>query len=321
MMHSFLTYLRLIVYKLGISAFFKTPLRYLNDAEQISCIIYEKITSGKPCMIARFGSTELDITASYLGTHKYRHKYLRYILGETPNWWWDKNSVKMLKNNAGFINPCNENLTNFSKMMIEDMKLVDVLGSWRQEEQLFQKELSNAVKARLRFIEPFWGKQPWTRALKGKKVLVIHPFAETILKQYKKKELLFDKKETLPEFASLQVIKAVQSIGGESEFKDWFEALRSMETQMDALEYDICLIGCGAYGFPLAAHAKRTGHQAVHLGGALQLLFGIAGKRWFDPVNNPTYNDYKVFLNNYWVYPSESEKPKAANSVEGGCYW
>lgn len=47
---------------------------------------------------------------------------------------------------------------------------------------------------------------------------------------------------------------------------------------MDKVEYDVCLIGCGAYGFPLAAHAKRTGHKAIHLGGSLQLLFGIAGK-------------------------------------------
>lgn len=47
---------------------------------------------------------------------------------------------------------------------------------------------------------------------------------------------------------------------------------------MDKIDYDICLIGCGAYGFPLAAHAKRKGKKAVHLGGALQLLFGIKGK-------------------------------------------
>lgn len=76
------------------------------------------------------------------------------------------------------------------------------------------------------------------------------------------------------------MIRAVQSLGGNSQFKDWFEALEYMKTEIDKVDYDICLIGAGAYGFPLAAHVKRQGKQGVHLGGALQLLFGIKGKRW-----------------------------------------
>lgn len=48
-----------------------------------------------------------------------------------------------------------------------------------------------------------------------------------------------------------------------------------MKDEIDKQDYDIALIGCGAYGFPLAAHIKRSGKKAIHLGGALQLLFGI----------------------------------------------
>ena len=77
------------------------------------------------------------------------------------------------------------------------------------------------------------------------------------------------------------VLKAVQTAGGnQTEFKDWFEALEYMEQEIDKIDYDIVLLGCGAYGFPLAAHCKRMGKQAIHLGGVLQLLFGIKGKRW-----------------------------------------
>ena len=32
-----------------------------------------------------------------------------------------------------------------------------------------------------------------------------------------------------------------------------------MKMQMDEEDYDIALIGCGAYGMSLAAHAKRKG--------------------------------------------------------------
>jgi hypothetical protein len=98
-----------------------------------------------------------------------------------------------------------------------------------------------------------------------------------------------------------------------------------MEDRMDSTEYDIALIGCGAYGFPLAAHAKRMGKKAVHLGGALQILFGIKGKRWEDPnysvgFGNRT-NPYLEMFNEYWVRPSADECPKDAKSVENGCYW
>lgn len=321
MMHLLLICLHKIACHLHTPRIDNEDLHYLQNANVIADHIRRALADNSPCMIARFGSTELDITARYLSMKKYRHHYLKYILGEIPNWWWEKSIVRPMQNNAGFINPTEENLTKFSQMMMEDMKLVNILGSWRQEELLFKESLANAIKVRLRYLEPFWADKPWTQELKGKKVLVVHPFAETITEQYKKRELLFKNPETLPEFHSLQVIKAVQSIGGESEFNDWFDALHYMEKQMDEADYEVCLIGCGAYGFPLAAHACRTGHKAIHLGGALQLLFGIAGKRWFDPSNTATYQDYKDLLNEHWVYPSETERPKAANMVEGGCYW
>ena len=183
----------------------------------------------------------------------------------------------------------------------------------------------NLRKVTLLALEPYWATNPWTRALEGKKVLVIHPFASLIESQYaEKRELLFQDKRVLPNF-ELKTLQAVQSIGGESEFKDWFEALDWMKNRMDATDYDIALIGCGAYGFPLGAHAKRMGKQSVHLGGALQLLFGIKGKRW----ENPNYgvpvfgvqNMYKRLFNEAWVYPTKNMQPKSADKVEGGCYW
>ena len=34
-------------------------------------------------------------------------------------------------------------------------------------------------------------------------------------------------------------------------------------------EFDVCLIGCSAYGLPLAAAVKNMGKQAIHIGGPL----------------------------------------------------
>lgn len=44
------------------------------------------------------------------------------------------------------------------------------------------------------------------------------------------------------------------------------------------INFDTAIIGCGAYGMPLAAQIKNAGRQAIHLGGAVQLLFGIKGE-------------------------------------------
>ena len=95
---------------------------------------------------------------------------------------------------------------------------------------------------------------------------------------------------------------------------------------MDKTEYDIALIGCGAYGFPLAAHAKRTGHQAIQLAGSLQLLFGIIGHRWTRRMYGVKEwgikeGQYADLMNEYWVRPNEGLKTQNAQEVENGCYW
>ena len=88
-----------------------------------------------------------------------------------------------------------------------------------------------------------------------------------------------------------------------------------MRDQIAKTEFDVAILGCGAYGFPLAAHVKRLGKQSVHLGGATQILFGIKGRRW------DTHDVISGLYNDYWVRPLPSETPAGHQSVEEGCYW
>jgi hypothetical protein len=81
------------------------------------------------------------------------------------------------------------------------------------------------------------------------------------------------------------------------------------------MEFDVALIGCGAYGLPLGAYVKNKGKVAVHMGGGLQLLFGIWGSRWdSDPI-------FREMRNQYWILPSDEERPKGMEKVENACYW
>jgi hypothetical protein len=86
-----------------------------------------------------------------------------------------------------------------------------------------------------------------------------------------------------------------------------------MKSEMDKLQYDVALIGAGAYGLPLAAHAKASGAVGVHLGGITQMLFGIYGARW--------EKQYRHHINDAWERPDPHKRPPGYKKVEGGCYW
>ncbi|WP_281336393.1 hypothetical protein [Flavobacterium eburneipallidum] len=296
-----------------------------QNPDKASQIIYDALMSDKPCMIARFGSNELNALMNYQSVKSKTKSVFKFIRGEQFDWWWNEGIIKCLHEVAGFFPPTPNKIGQFCELMLQDIPEVDILGSWIPNERFFDKELENAKKIQLRLLEPYWALNHWSRALKGKKVLVVHPFAKDIEQQYQKRKLLF-KTDVLPDF-QLTTIKAVQSLADEkTEFQDWFEALEFMKTEIDKVDYDICLIGCGAYGFSLAAHVKRMGKKGFHYGGALQLLFGIRGKRWEDPNYGVEewgipQGFYANLMNEHWIRPGNKEIPKNAEAVEGACYW
>jgi len=290
--------------------------QFVSVKEYANGLIHDMLTSDKPCMVARFGATEMLCLTNFLGVSARKKDYAGFIKGRAFPWWWEKRTLDQIQRWSGIFPPTPQMAGRFSKLMIEDMAQVDLLGSWLWDESRFTRELKGAKRVMLEDIEPFFCNNPWTRALEGKKVLVVHPFAETIEGQYARREKIFPD-GLLPKF-ELKTIKAVQSIAGEpTPFGDWFEALEYMKAEIDRTDYDVCIIGCGAYGFPLAAHVKRSGHKAIHLAGVTQLLFGIIGARWEDYLIFP----YMNLFNEHWVRPGGSERPANAGRVEGACYW
>src|SRR5262249_39981872 len=154
-------------------------------------------------------------------------------------------------------------------------------------------------------------RDPWSTALAGRTVLVIHPFEASVRRQYEKRELLFEDPRILPAF-TLKTLKAVQSIGeNPSDFETWFDALNWMCDRVREIEFDVALIGAGAYGLPLAAHVNRLGKKAVHLGGATQVMFGIRGKRW------DQWPEYQKLYNQHWTRPLPEETPAAIRIYDG----
>ena len=302
------------------------PQAELN-ADAVSRKITDLLSHDAPCMVARFGSNELGCLVNYLGVSHGPYPLKDYITGHSPEWWWNEGMKNCMLVNAGFFPNTEEQLSRFCRLMLKDIQELDVLGSWILRESMIADRLQHVYIAQMNLLEPFWSQVPWTKALEGKTVLVVHPFAELIESQYHHhRHELFSNPDLLPEF-QLRTLKAVQSMGGESNgFADWFEALNWMKAEMAQISYDVALIGCGAYGFPLAAEAKRTGHQAIHLGGVLQHLFGIRGKRWENPDYGVEawglpYASYSGMMNEHWVKAGDEYKPRRAQDVEEATYW
>lgn len=279
------------------------------------------LDSGKPYMAARLGSVEIKPVLYYERIKKLPFGRLLklYLSGDIDDVLgaekYESHMIDIMCNNAGFFPEDVSLLPRFARMMKDDITEMDLCGAWLNEYLLKDYFRSSVEFCDLGSLEPYDFDAPWTSHLAGKKVLVIHPFADTIERQYLNRELIWDNPLVLPDF-HLITLKAVQSIAHENvPFHTWFDALEDMERRMDSIVFDVAIIGCGAYGLPLAAHAKRTGHVAIHLGGPVQLLFGIKGRRWD---NIP---EVSKFYNDYWVRPSASETPVKNHTVENGCYW
>ena len=284
-----------------------------------SDLIKETLERPEPCLICRLGSIELRAALIYLdkmSAGNFLSKAYKYVKGEIGPYWWDGGIKYQMHNNAGFFPPDEDYLAKYGKLMLNDIQGIDILGSyWVGGEVRVKKLFSKAKIVELPDLEPYYHVRPWSEVLAGKRVLVIHPYDESIRRQYEKHHVLFDNPNVLPKF-KLQTIKAVQSIAGnKTNFSNWFEALDHMCQQIEDADFDVAIVGAGAYGLQLAAFVKRMGKQAVHLGGATQILFGIKGARWNDM---PFFRD---LYNENWITPSSAETPDNFQVVESGCYW
>lgn len=255
-------------------------------------------------MIARCGATEMRCISEYLNP-KFDGKFSSRIKRE-------------ISDLSGVFPANDEVLSEFCNEYIKAVLEADILALWGvgAESKVIKQNHGKSIFVPLRSLEPYYFEKPWSKILENRKVLVIHPFKDSIITQYSKRENLFNNRDILPKFEKIECIRAVQTIAGSgSEFKSWFEALEYMKTEISKIDFDIAIIGAGAYSLPLAAYVKSIGKKSIQLSGATQILFGIKGKRWdkHEVISN-LYNDY-------WIRPSDKETPNNSNVVEGGSYW
>jgi len=288
----------LLLERLHYSRLWNKQLSHEAANALIKCLLAER----QPCLIGRIGHTEGRIVGESLFR---KHAFGRLTKKEAHQF-------------SGIFPVTSEALTQFASIYADSIATVDLLGFWQTAYQarLLAKRYPAIRLAPLQALEPYLHESPWSAALEHRRVLVVHPFAASISQQFKlSRENLFTNKHVLPEF-EMQVLAPPQTLapltGG---FPTWFDALDHLTQSVLGREFDIALLGCGAYGLPLGAAIKRSGRQAIHLGGALQVLFGIRGRRW------ERIPSIAALMNGHWIRPSKGETPVSALSVDEGCYW
>ena len=283
----------------------------------VNDMIFNLIKSDKPFMVGRFGLTEIDTLIHYDNFLKMNSIEKIHEWSLTLRYPFSKNCIlNDIHRQSGFYPVTKKSIALFREEMITSMKNVDLLASWVKGECRYQNHMQHTQVCQLDFIEPYLSENPWSEALEGLKVLIVHPFTDSIHYQYtQNRSNIFKDIKVLPKF-ELKLITAPQTLPGDKyNFSNWFETLDALMKEINQVNFDIALIGCGAYGFPLASRIKKLGKKSIHLGGATQMMFGIKGKRWDqEPVFLKLYNEF-------WKYPYINEKPQGYFGIDQGCYW
>ena len=269
--------------------------------------IAQLLEEGRPRAIGKMGASELG------GLRRFEGR--KGTDGLCRSWGAHRTRLSL---NAGIYPDDDGTLSRFCPCYSEALGALDLMAVWyhRGERRLVSTYAPTSTLASLTALEPFYHQRPWSRHLARKRVLVISPFSASIKNQYERRDDIWrNKPDVLPGF-SLDTLRCPLSAElVKPAFPDWFAALNDMQQEMDRRQYDVLIVGAGAWSLPLVAHAKSRGKWAIHLGGATQLLFGIRGGRW----------DGNSFLqtmyNDAWVRPGAADRPASLSRVENGCYW
>lgn len=294
------------------------PILNYTNLKQSNEQIIKLIQKNNPFIISRLGiGAETYMTYDYDVLKKINTKYLH------PK-------TKTLYNAGIYFKPNDfYKLELFLKQYDKALFNSDLLASFQNSSitniQNYFSEKYYLSQIYSRALEPFYqileNIKPWTHYLYGKKVLIINPFVESFKKQLNNNFQIFkdNEKKIFLEGQEFIFYKTYQTIAGNHIHDDWLQTFMLMCQDISKLEFDIALLGCGGYGLPLCNFIKtKLKKSSIYIGGGLQLLFGVMGKRW---ENNELWKKIIKENNTKFIKPSKNELCDNLKTIEEGCYW
>ncbi len=218
---------------------------------------------------------------------------------EGPTFWRYVTDLLDIYNRMSHAMLCNRQLqTIFMPQAINPVFLKDDIANRKGFEVLLTRPagIENSIRCYpYPFVEKLTiGKYTMLRVfaevLPGKRVLVISPFACSITQNFHRRRNFF-KNFDYPDFDLQTFNTPITYTGLPREFyphETWFETTDWMKEQISKLDFDIALLSCGSYALPLGEFiAASMRKKAVYVGGVLQMMFGVTGRRY----DNPFFTD------------------------------
>jgi hypothetical protein len=282
----------------------------MNRIEQDNQFIKKIIEADKPFFIGRIAGIELKIAYSI------QHRRPIDMMHE----------IEELENNAGIHIKDIESLYHYADALLASYDHCTAIAEWETTGEVFaitgdgQKLVTGRTpqipKIMAQSLEPYYVKDSWMPALRGKRILIIHPFAKTIQQQLPNLSQIYPNREWFPE-CTITCLAPPLTLARNHQNKDWKVHLDEFLVKVaEQTDIDVALVAAGGYGMLISDYLYTKMNKSVmYIGGALQLFFGIIGKRWF------TNKEIMALMNDEWVRPVAADKPANFIKVEKGCYW
>ena len=187
------------------------------DLAETQEFVSQKLLSNKPFLLGRPGGTESE------GLYFFAHNRLATSAKKRrPYSLWFRKYSQIY---SGITHDNDEDLDEFNRMYLSAVLSSDMLafGQFAPGALGITRTMSDIGAPITHFdsLEPWVCMQndiqPWTHALEGKKVLVVHPFTESISTQLARKSEITGVKDFLPEFSHQLVAPPVTFAGEKSE--------------------------------------------------------------------------------------------------------
>jgi hypothetical protein len=288
--------------------------RRILSASEANDLLRERVAQDVPTSAGKIGDTEAEVLVKYERAHHDPDEFFDAIARRGPE-------LDLLYLNCGVFPKDQAALVDWADTYLASLSSLGVLGVWFNsgEKTIANKYAPSATLADIKGLDPFYHESPWTRELADRQVIAVTPFADSVAQQWTARtgaELFPLNPSMLPPF-DLRIVRAPLSAGLRPPLHpSWQAALTHLKDEVAKEAFDMALIGAGAFSLPLCSFIREElGRSAVHLGGGLQLLFGIKGRRWKDhPVISRLFNDS-------WIHPLPDETPRARWKNDGGAYW
>lgn len=217
---------------------------------------------------------------------------------------------------SGYYYETRAELIRFCDQMLaihENSNYIASFPTTRQKE--YEETLNYTPEKRLQLghYEPYKFNDNFFSFFQGKRVTVVTSFVYTVRAQIPKFRQLH---KYIHEDVEFQLIQAPQTNAGfRSDGVSWQARLQALINGCERAGNANILIGAGSYGPILASELSKRGYTSVVVGGGIQLLFGIYGRRWYQR------EDFQPLFNKHWVWPLDEDIPKGHGLVENSCYW